>query len=58
MTFLLASRPFIFISGSVFLIFAGASSITYPLTVVTIACVAIFMFAMVLLDQASLSVAH
>ena len=58
MTMLLAFRPFIFIGGCLFLLYAGLTWIAYPLMALISIGLAVFLFSMVLSDQACLNFAR
>jgi len=58
MTILLAFRPFIFIGGCLFLLYSGLTWVAYPLMALVSAGLAVFLFIIVLSDQACLYLAR
>lgn len=58
MTILLKFRPFIFVGGCIFLIYAGLTWIAYPVMALISVGLAVFLFLLVLFDQVSLLVAR
>jgi hypothetical protein len=58
LTVLLAYRPFIFIGGCLFLLYAGLTWITYPLMALVSMGLSVFLFLLVFLDQACLYLAR
>ena len=58
MTMLLAFRPFIFIGGCLFLLYAGLTWIAYPVMAFISVGLALLLFSMVFSDQACLYMAR
>jgi hypothetical protein len=58
MTILLAFRPFIFMGGCLFLLYAGLTWIAYPVMALISVGLALFLFSMVLSDQVYLHIAR
>ena len=58
MTILLAFRPFIFMGGCLFLLYAGLTWIAYPVMALISLGLALFLFSMVLSDQVCLHIAR